>query len=300
MFLNYRILGLMGVEVLPDILNYNGTTVKSKATIMLKSLMEMMGLDQEFYPKCIIQKNYFRNKGDDHIIKYKESDCCTEIKTYKRDFDGTRGEHVAIIMPMCSGKSHYSRKLDCIVDVDTLIQGKRWDDPTNALDVSRHSLANRDKPLIYLLHNYEQKPGHIELVAQAKCGIATTIIRALRRGRTYFNWSRSLYNVISNWISVQIRASSTSDISDLVDTIVVKHCRLLHNNSYQTKANHYRAEDLPLESEEDRAAHASIIEKCFDLELPTRLEKNVLVSGIHMGKMAYQWSNATMKNLLSG
>jgi len=290
----------MGLDVLPDILNYNGNTVKSRAAIFLKSLMGMVGLDQKFYPRCIIQKNYFRNKGDDHVIKYKESDCCTEIRTYKREFDGTRGEHVAILMPMCSGKSYYSRKYDCAVDIDDLIKGKRWDDPTCVLDVAKHSLENRDKPLVYLLHSCDQKPKHIELVAQAKCSLATTIVRALRRGKTYSNWSRSLYNVLCNWISIQYRETSTSDISDLVDTIIGKHCRLLRNKSYQTKASHYRAEDLPLNNEEDRAAHASAIEKCFNLDLPTRLEKNVMVSGIHMGKIAYQWSSATMKNLLSG
>jgi len=166
--------------------------------------------------------------------------------------------------------------------------------------VAKHSLENKDKPLVYLLHSFKQKPAHIDVVAQAKCGLTTTVIRALRRGRSYWDWSRSFYNVINNWISIQIRSTSTREIQKLIEEVVCKHCKMLDNKSYHTKSSIYRADELPLEDERDRAVHASIIEKCFDLKLPMRPAKNVLVSGVHMGKMAYQWSNGTMKNLLSG
>jgi hypothetical protein len=81
--------------------------------------MSVAGLEQARYPLCVIQKNYFRNKGDEHVIKYKESDCCTEVRIYRREFDGSNGGHVAVIMPMCSGKSFYSRRYDNVIDIDT-------------------------------------------------------------------------------------------------------------------------------------------------------------------------------------
>jgi len=118
-FINYRVLSVFGLNVLPEAMSYNGQTQSSKAADLLKSLLTMIGLDQRFYPKCVIQKNYFRNKGDDHVIRYKDSDCCVEIKTCERQFNGARGEHVAMIMPMCSGKSFYSRKFDNVIDIDS-------------------------------------------------------------------------------------------------------------------------------------------------------------------------------------
>jgi hypothetical protein len=65
----------------------------------------------------------------------------------------------------------------------------------------------------------------------------------MRRGRTYVNWSRSLYNVIDNWVTTQIRTTSTREISDLMDEVVAKHTRMITNKSYKTKACHYVADD---------------------------------------------------------
>ena len=129
---------------------------------IVSSMLTTIGFKEGAWPRFILQKNYYRDKNEQHIINYKDSDCCVEVRTYNRSFVGITGEHVAVIMPMCSGKSFYSRKFNNVIDVDKITGNKKWNDPEVKKDIAKHSLKNKDTHIVYLIHSEDQRPAHIQ------------------------------------------------------------------------------------------------------------------------------------------